>query len=142
MMPAVLFRVTLLLLFLDKWNKRQKLSPRGSGKLSTHISFFLTLQQLFQHLILSHFMIGIFLTCKAVFFLFHSFLNVTARRVCKEHNFCVCINILSWLSILSQALAHMFHHCKQSAKKSQFTAPAVKIFFLFYLSGPGFKKCW
>lgn len=37
---AMLWMLTLLLFFLDKWNKREELSPRGSGKPSAHISYF------------------------------------------------------------------------------------------------------
>lgn len=43
-MWEMLFRATMLLLFPDKWNKRQELSPRGSGKLSARVLKTLTLQ--------------------------------------------------------------------------------------------------
>lgn len=115
MMPAVLFRATVLLLFLDKWNKREKLSPRGSGKLSAHISYFLTPQQLFQQLILSHFMICIFLTCKASFSVSSHFKCDCKKYVYKEHNF-KSVNPLSWLSIHSEHWHTLSHHSKQSAE--------------------------
>lgn len=83
-----LFRVPLLCFFADKWNKRKKLSPRGSGKLSASIIYFLIL---FQQLILSQLIDCVFLTCKTSCFIFFFKCKI---YVFKDQNLCVCVKSL------------------------------------------------